>query len=216
MQKQTDGIRLEYRIAAAHAGRGKIHAAELQLHKHNPFWSYARHLPNDWDVRKIEARTSAAERLLRNLDSAAGNAIDITPLKDDQRASGVVYGRNPLQVMYDIIQELAKRYPEYPFFGKWGGNKPGEKGRGFAFYVEDESDAALIIIRLTSIAKEMRTPLEIAHEFGPSCIRKFVTVKEGFEGLVSDTEGLRNELAKLVSYPHFFHELFSDERARTN
>jgi hypothetical protein len=57
-------MQLEYRIAETHVGKGLIENPGV-IQTANSYWSYARHLPRDWDLSKIDKRTSVAERLSR-------------------------------------------------------------------------------------------------------------------------------------------------------
>ena len=62
-------MKLEYRIAEAHVGKGLIEAPNIVIQVANPYWSYARHLPADWDFSKYERRASVASRLLGSLNN---------------------------------------------------------------------------------------------------------------------------------------------------
>ena len=62
------------------------------------------------------------DRLLENIiRTKANEKVDLSPLMDDQRASGFVYGENPLNNMLEIILKLSVDYADFQFYGKWGG-----------------------------------------------------------------------------------------------
>ena len=202
-------IKLEYRIAESHVGEGMIESPDIVIHTHDPYGSYARHLPDDWDLSKIDKRTQVVSRLSQNLENTVeGQEMDLNPLKDDQRVSGFIYGTNPMQSMFDLISEYAKRYPEQPFFGKWGGNQPQKTGKRFVFYVEDEKDAYITLQRIKEVATDMNIPLDVRHQYGLTTYQDFVTIDERFRSKVKDSERFKQVLKELKGFPHFFHELF--------
>ena len=206
-----NGIPLEYRISDAHVGRGKIEAPDLVIHTHNPYWSYASHLPPDWDIPKINRRTRVASDLLTNLENTPdGQEMDLSPLRNDQRASGIVYGQNPLQNMYNLIREYAQRFPEHEFFGKWG--QPRIDGKRFVFYAEDENDANLTVQRLNEIARKMGIPISASHQYGLKRYQDFVDINQRLRSTVRDKERFKQLLKELEGLPHFFHELFLNDR----
>lgn len=201
-------IKLEYRIAKSHIGKGMIESPDITIPTHDPYGSYARHLPDDWDLSKIDKRTQVVSRLSQNLENTVeGQEMDLNPLKDDQRVSGFIYGTNPMQSMFDLISEYAKRYPEQPFFGKWGGNQPQKTGR-FVFYVEDEKDAYITLQKIKEIATDMNIPLDVRHQYGLTTYQDFVTIDERFRSKIKDRERFKQVLKELKGFPHFFHELF--------
>ncbi|MFH1133389.1 MAG: hypothetical protein V1735_02785 [Nanoarchaeota archaeon] len=202
-------IRLEYRIAKTHLGKGLIESPNVVVHVHDPYWSYARHLPAEWDFLKSERRTSVAPRLLDNLERMGKTQeMDVGPLRDDQRVSGIVYGNNPLQNMFELIRRYAQRFPDHEFYGKWGGGHHELEGKGFALYVEDEQDARRVLQRLSVLAHEMKIPIAASHQYGILGYQDFVTIDERLRSDVRDVEGFKELLESLSDYPHFFHELF--------
>jgi hypothetical protein len=200
-------IRLEYRVAATHVGKGRIETLGVSTQPHNPYWSYFRHLPPNWDKKNISKRTNVAGRLLENLKLAG--EMDLSPLKDDQRASGFVYGANPLQIMYDVTLKLAQDYPFYPFFGKWGGYQPEKEGKRFVFYVENEQDAISVIEKVKTIAQTMGQKLKIEHQFGLTNYADFVKIDSTLRSNVNNPREFAAYLNKLMGFPHFFHEFFA-------
>lgn len=202
-------IELEYRIAETHIGEGLIGAQGVAVHAINPCWSYARHLLGDWDLSNILKRTIAANQLLANLEKTAdGTEMDLSPLRNDQRASGFVYGQNPLQNMYDLIREYANRFPECEFFGKWGGYEPHNSGKRFVFYIEDADEAKVIAGGLREIASQMGIPISAGHQYGIVQYQEFVDINDSLRSPVRNREGFKQLLEGLDGYPHFFHELF--------
>lgn len=102
-------MQLEYKISIEHIGEGKI-APGFPIQYENPYWSYATN--RGAGVLKKSARTRVASRLwlLDNLRATPdGQEMDITPLLDDQRAAGFIFGDNPLRNMVTILQELSAR-----------------------------------------------------------------------------------------------------------
>lgn len=206
-------IPLEYRISHAHVGRGRIEAPDLVIHTHNPYWSYARHLPTDWDFSKARRRKSVASRLLDNLDRLEEDKeMDLSPLRDDQRVSGVVYGTNPLQSMFDLIRIHAHEFPEREFYAVWGGGRYEMPGKGFAIYVDNEKDANESMQALIAVAKAMQIPIEAFHRYGPVIFLDYVTIDGRLRSQVKDAKGFRKVLEDIREIPHFFHELFLTDR----
>ncbi|MBI4439546.1 hypothetical protein HY638_01080 [Candidatus Woesearchaeota archaeon] len=202
-------MKLEYRIAKTHVGKGLIETPDVVVQVANPHWSYARHLPADWDLSKIDRRTHVTSDLLTNLENAPeGPEMDLSPLRNDQRASGIVYGSNPIQNMYNLIGEYAQRFPEHEFFGKWGGYQPYKEGKRFVFYVEDENDANLMVQRLNEVSKTMRIPISANHQYGLTQYQDFVEINERLRSTVRNKEGFKQLLGELEGFPHFFHEFF--------
>jgi hypothetical protein len=208
-------IQLEYRISYAHTKM--IVQGDSPVHKHNQYWSCARHLPPDWDLRKIEKRRSVVTRLLDNLrETKRGRKMDVSPLLDDQRASGVIYGRNPLQSMFDLVGRIAERYPSEQFHIKWGGGQYGRPGKGFAFYVDDADDAQHMIALSQEVAEELGVAIDAYHRHGIEQYEKFVTVDAHLRSKVNERRAFEALLLRLEDYPHFFHELFlTDEHPIT-
>ncbi|MEW6722201.1 MAG: hypothetical protein AB1324_02990 [Candidatus Micrarchaeota archaeon] len=202
-------IQLEYRIAKTHVGPGKIDTP-AKIQTRNKYWSYARHLPPDWDVSKAEKRTAVASRLFTELVvfGSKESPLDISALKDDQRVSGTVYGGNPLKSMMNVIAELSKAHPEYPFFAKWGGYEPLQEGKRFVFYVEDEADAALMMGRVREAAGRAGAQVTVSHEFGITHYKSHLDIDANFRSVVRGREEFADLLGGLVGFPHFFHELF--------
>ena len=204
-------IKLEYRIAEAHTEKGLIEAPGLVTHDHNDYWSYARHLPDDWDFSKRQKRKNVASRLLHSIEADSENQeLDLFPLKDDQRASGIIYGENPLQNMFDITERYAQIFPEHEFYVKWGGGRYEMPGKGFAFYTEDEADTLILMSRVNVIAAKNDIPIEIYHRYGILEYQDHVNIDARFKSTVKDRQGLVNLLNSIKRYPHFFHELFVD------
>jgi hypothetical protein len=202
-------IQLEYRIAKSHIGKGLIETPDLVVHTHNQYWSYARHLPTYWDFSNNERRKSVASKLLDNLESLnPDQEMDLSPLRDDQRVSGIVYGNNPLQNMFNLIQLYSQRYPDQEFHSKWGGGRFETEGKGFAVYVDDDQHAQLTLQRLTTLAQEMEIPIEAFHRYGIVGYQDFVTIDKNLRSRVKDIDGFRGCLESIRDYPHFFHELF--------
>lgn len=202
-------MKLEYRIAKTHVGRGLIETPDVVVQVANPYWSYARHLPTDWELSKIDRRTHVTSDLLTNLENTPeGLEMDLSPLRNDQRASGIVYGKNPIQNMYTLIREYAQRFPEHEFFGKWGGYQPHKKGKRFVFYVEDENDANLMIQRLNEVARRMKIPISANHQYGLTQYQDFVNINERLRSPVRDRERFKQLLEELEGFLHFFHEFF--------
>lgn len=203
-------INLAFRISEDHVGKGKIETPGVKTQHFCRPWSYARHLPEDWDRAKIARRTAVAERLWVNLVRAArgGTEMDLNPLLDDQRAAGTIGGANPLQAMYELVSRLAEQHPDYPFFGMWGGYKPWRATRRFVLFVEDAQDAALMIERLKEIASTTGVPLDVQHQYGLKHCRKHVTIDERLRSAVTKPEEFESLLLEVADHPHFFHELF--------
>lgn len=202
-------IKLEYRIAKTHIGKGLIETPDVAVHVHNPYWSYARHLPDNWDFSKNERRKSVASRLLDNLEHLGQcQEMDLSPLRDDQRVSGIIYGNNPLQNMFNLVQVYAQRFPDHEFHVKWGGVHYEMKGKGFAMYVDGEQDARLTLQRLTALATEMKIPIGAFHRYGILGYQDFITIDKKLRSKVRNVEGFRDLLESIRDYPHFFHELF--------
>lgn len=232
-------LNLQYRLAQEHIGRGLINSSVLELdnvsaHTENPFWSYARCFPVDWNSAKIEnmtyKRVEAIDKLLDNLDDLTKPdkaspvkikdngkldkikesdklEIDLSPLKDDQRVSGFVYTENPMQNMFNIIQEYAERYRE-PFYGKWGGDKPDRVGKRFMFYVENENEAYQMVARINKIAGDLEIPLFARQQYGVKDFKDFVLVNCRLKSKVKNKDKFRKFLQELQGYEDFPHELF--------
>lgn len=203
-------IKLEYRIAKTHVGKGLIETPDVVVQVANPYWSYARHLPTDWDLSKIDRRTKVTSNLLANLENTVeGQEMDLSPLRNDQRVSGFVDGNNPMQSMYDLIGEYAQRFPDHEFFGKWGKYQPPpRKEKRFVFYVEDENDANLMIQQLNEVAKMMNIPISANHQYGRTRYQTFVNINERLRSPVRDRVGFKRFLGESEGFPHFFHEFF--------
>jgi hypothetical protein len=202
-------IQLEYRIAKTHIGNGLIETPGIVVQAPNPYWSYARHLPEDWDLSKRDKRTGATSELLQNLNSISeGSEMDLNPLKNDQRASGIVFGNNPMQNMYDIIEAYARKFPEHEFFGKWGGYQPEKPGKRFVFYVEDKEDAEFMVQRLYAVTSELMITITANHQYGITQIQDFVDINERLRSPVKNKARFKQLLQRLEGFPHFFHEFF--------
>jgi len=202
-------IKLEYRIAKTHVGKGLIETPDVVVQMANHYWSYARHLPANWDLSKIDKRTQVTTQLLGNLERTAnGNEMDLGPLRNDQRASGIVYGENPSQNMYNLISAYSDKFPDHEFFGKWGGYQPHKVGKRFVFYVEDENDANLMVQRLNEVAKTMRIPISANHQYGLTQYQDFVDINERLRSTIRNKERFKQLLKELEGFPHFFHEFF--------
>ncbi len=202
-------IQLAFRIARSHVGKGAIETPLVDTQPHNPYWSYARHLPSDWDRSKADKRTGVATCLLLEMLLHGKAEIDLRALRDDQRLSGFVMGHNPLQQMHTIIIELAKQFPEYPFFAKWGGYRPELPGKRFVFYVDDEFDAKLLRERLRHCAQRIGAQLEdVTHAYGITEYQKFVKIDSQFKSRVENPDDFIAFLRDLHGFPHFFHEFF--------
>ncbi|MBS3122660.1 hypothetical protein J4434_07305 [Candidatus Woesearchaeota archaeon] len=210
-------LNLQYRLAQDHIGRGLISSSVLQLdyvstHTENPFWSYVRCFPVEWNAAKIEdmadKRTEVIDRLLDNLDRLKnGEEIELSPLKDDQRVSGYVYSENPLQNMFNIIQEYAKRYRE-PFYGKWGGYQPEKVGKRFMFYVENEQEAYTMVERINNVAGDLCIPLFARQQYGVKDYGDFVEVNCRLKSKVKNKNKFMKFLEEMEGYNDFLHELF--------
>lgn len=199
---------IEFRIAEAHKGKEKI-TTHLLTHKHNPYWSYARQLSNDFDSKNIQKRTDVAVKILTNLNNtASGKYIDLSPLKDDQRAAGIIYGENPLQNAVDLIFTYHAHYPEQQIICKWGGGKPEIPGKGMVFYVEDKTEAEYIIDTINPIAEQLNIPLELVHQYGIFAYQQFVTLNDQLTSKVRNKKRFESELICLEDYPHYHHEVF--------
>ena len=205
----VNAIKLEYRVAETHTGKGRISVPNVNTQPLNEYLSYFRHLPPEWDKNKIAQRANVARRLLENLKLAGREEIDLSPLKDDQRASGTVYGSNPLQLMYVVVSNLAQENPNYPFFGKWGGYQPEKEGKRFVFYVENEQDAYFIIEKVNGISRRMGERIEIAHQYGLTNYADFVKIDKNLKSKVTNPRGFESFLESLLGFPHFFHDFFS-------
>jgi len=233
---------LEFRIAKKHAEKNRFDAPFSQIHSLNPVWSYARHLPDGWDRKKVQRRTDVARRLrdnlLETLDIPAEmktrlkrlasdgpsdmglmlisgtivepeKKMDLSPLKDDIRASGFVYGPKPLLAAFEMIKRLAIEHPQYPFFGKWGGYDDTLEGKRIVFYCDGLDDALLLSERLNSISKRDGVKLAIAPNYGITTYTRFVDIDQGFESKVRNALEFLDVLQRLQGYPHFIHELFN-------
>ncbi|MCX6769184.1 MAG: hypothetical protein NT051_00695 [Candidatus Micrarchaeota archaeon] len=198
-------IRLNYRVAETHTGKGRVNTPGAITQPFNEYWSYFRHLPSDWDNSKIARRANVAGRLLENLKLAGKGEMDLGPLKDDQRASGTVYGASPLQLMYDVVSKLARENPNYPFFGKWGGYQPEKEGKRFVFYVENEQDAFFIIEKVNGISRHMGEKIEISHQYGLTDYAAFVNIDKNLRSKVTNPQKFEFLLERLLDFPHFFH-----------
>jgi len=138
--------------------------------------------------------------LLRNLDAIGeGGEMDLSPLRNDQRVSGKIYGDNPLQSMFDLVRAYAYRYEEQSFRIKWGGGRVEMEGKGFVMYVED---VPLSLQRLRSLAADRGVPIEANHKFGIRDYGRFVQVDERLRSEVNDPEGFREFLKGLEWYSH--------------
>jgi hypothetical protein len=113
--------------------------------------------------------------------------------------------------MYDLIVELAKRNPSYPFFGKWGGGQYDLPGKGFAFYAEDKEDALFMVAQLSTIASEMGVRIEPVHQLGIFEYQQFITFDGSLMSQVREPERFKMRLKSLKNYPHYFHELFQEK-----
>jgi hypothetical protein len=205
-------IKLEYRLAIDHVGRGKITTPNVPVQKVVPVWSYAKHLPSDWDQTKSYKRIEVVWQLAANLEKNHPNyPMDLSPLKNDQRVAGSVAGRNPLQNMYNIIEEIAQTYPDYEFFGKWGGYKINKLSKRFVFYVEDENDAELMLERVQTIAENQNVPLIAEHQYGLRRYQKFVNIDSQLKSKVRHRDEFKKLLEDLTFVEHFAHGLFLDE-----
>ena len=206
-------IPLEYRISYAHVGRDKIEAPDLVVHTHDPYWSYARHLPRDWDFSKARRRKAVPARLLEGLDQLRDDQkLDLSALRGDQRVSGEIFGENPLQHMFDLIMAHVHEFPEREFYAKWGGGHFELPGKGFAIYVNDEKDAQESLKALVAVALAMRIPIKAFHRYGLVDYQNYVTIDEKLRSTVSDIAGFRELLQQINTLPHFFHELFLTDR----
>jgi hypothetical protein len=233
---------LEFRIAKKHAEKNKFDAPISHIHSLNPVWSYARHLPDDWDQNKIQRRTDVASRLRDNLletldipaemktylkrlvsdgpgvegllhisaiNDEPEKKMDLSPLKDDIRASGFVYGPKPLFAAFEMIKRLAIEHPQYPFFGKWGGYDDTLEGKRIVFYCDGLDDALILSERLNSISKRDGVKLAIAPNYGITTYTRFVDIDKAFESKVRNAVEFLDVLQGLQGYPHFIHDLFT-------
>ncbi|MBL7056197.1 hypothetical protein ISS07_04750 [Candidatus Woesearchaeota archaeon] len=199
-------ISLQYRISEAHFSDI---GADLPTHNANDVWSYARHLPADWDTSKVQKRALVPERLLDNLRATPSDGeVDLTPLKDDQRAAGHIFGDNPLRNMYEILTEYANSSPKSEWFAKWGGGKVWMKGEGFAIYLENGQEATKTIEDISSIADSRGVSIKINHRFGITRYRDYVEVDESFRSAIKDRMVFRGLLEGMIGYEHFSYKLF--------
>jgi len=199
---------LEYRVSEAHFGPGKIQARDIIIHRNNPYWSYARHIPCvDWQPN--QARLTVYNRLLDNLKRARGGVIDLSPLVDDQRVSGTVFGDNPLQAMYDLIEQVADVFPEFTFYGKWGGGQLDRLGKGFAFYINDKEAARHTIEVLSLVAEDIGILIAPEHRYGIKFLEEFVEIDDSLQSrLKTGKAKFRDFLKELKNYPHFNQQIF--------
>ena len=203
---------LEFRLSKEHPIRGLIGMKNVEFQSYNRNWSYARHLPNNWDLDKIERRKSVPIRLLDNLNRLDSNQeIDLSPLKDDQRISGEFCGKqNALQDMFELIQVYAKEYPKLEFYGKWGGGQRNRKGVGFAIYVDNEEKAKKTKQIFVKLAKNMNMKIDAHHRFGIVEYQEHVTIDERLKSKIRNIESFKYFLESLIGFPHFYHELFQN------
>jgi len=202
-------INLAFRISEDHVGRGKIETPGVKTQCFCRPWSYARHLPEDWDRVKIARRTAVAERLWENLvHTPRGGEMDLRPLFDDQRATGIVHGANPLQQMFNLISRIAERNPDYAFFGKWGGFEPWREGKRFVFYAENAGDAEYMLDRLRGAAFVMGIEIDTQRQYGLTSYQRHVKIDERLMSRVTKPEEFEALLMEVTGHPHFFHELF--------
>ncbi len=202
-------INLEYRIAKTHVGSGLIETPGVVVHGDNPYYSYARHLPDDWDLSEADERTNVTKQLLEKLmHTPEGREMDLSPLKNDQRVWGVAYGQNSLQNVFDLVAGYAEKYPDRKFFGKWGGTRRGNRDKKFIFYVGDEEDACLMIEGLLEVASESEILTFAEHQYGLKSYGAFVDIGERLRSPVRDKAEFEKLLRELEGYPHFPHDLF--------
>lgn len=204
---------MEFRIAETHIGKGLIETPNVKVQEVNPYWSYFRHLSYNWDFKKVLERTDVARQLLANLETTAGDEeMDLSPLLKDQRASGFIYGSNPIQNMYDLVVAYAENNPEHEFYGKWGGYMPELPGKRFIFYAENTNDANRIISGVRDTADVLNIRIEINHQYGLTDYQKYAKIDNNLKSEINDKDGFKALLTRLTGFPHFFHQFFFSDR----
>jgi hypothetical protein len=138
--------------------------------------------------------------------------MDLSPLEDDQRASGIVFGSDPIQHMYNLIAEYARRNPDHEFFGKWGGYQPEKPGKRFVFYVENKEDAKRMINGLYIVAADTGVPIQVEHQYGITQYQDFVDINQSLRSRVKNRQEFDRLLEELEGFPHFFHEFFLTDK----
>lgn len=169
-------------------------------------WSHARRVPNDWNTNLILKRTGVVQRILNNMDlSNPEKEIDLTPLKDDLRVTGFVYGTNPLASLYDLTIHLDSI--GHNFRVKWGGYKPELNGKRFVFYADNPEHAEETNNLLHQVSQTFHLE-EIQLQYGIQTYQEYITIDESMRSKVKKFPEFYKRLKKLKKHPHFFEEIF--------